>query len=153
MHRVQLTGTKLLSAEGGTCSSRTPRPYRASQNKRFIAMTPCERSCCCQTWNRGYKSWERRYAPTLSPDLPAQRRHRGFFLPFCPLSEPKPAAKECACCTDCLCSTEQNRKSRCSRSWVNTLHRTALQVETISPLLLSSERNSIPVSPSKTIFP
>lgn len=49
----------------------------------------------------------------------------------------------------------QSRTERADAAEAESIlfHRTALQVETISPLLLSSELNSIPVSPSKTIFP
>ena len=75
-------------------SSRTSIPYRASQNKRFIAMAPCEWLCCCQILNTVHRNQERKYAPTSFPDLLAQRGHRGFALLLCTLAEPELAAKE-----------------------------------------------------------
>lgn len=75
-------------------SPRASIPYGASQNKRFIAMAPCEWLCCCQILNVVHRNEERRYAPTSSPDLLAQRGHRHFALLLCTLAEPELAAKE-----------------------------------------------------------
>lgn len=81
---------KLLLAECRTTAQliQDIQLYKASQNKRLIAMSSCEWHCCSQIFNTVHRNQEQKYAPISSPDLLAQRGHRGLALPFYALAEP-----------------------------------------------------------------
>lgn len=115
-------------AEPPLGSPSTARPRRASGNCSGVALTPAgDRRC--QTLNAVHRDEEFRCAPTSSPGLLAQRGDRGRARASCGGGEVgwRAARGGCvmkgggraedggACCTDCLCSTERDRKSRSSR--------------------------------------